>query len=74
MLHEEQGFLVMPRCPICNKGMGATLSGDNMPRDDIDWCDGCKLDHYVDRKYWRWNGSIFTEEQFKKALKLKAFW
>lgn len=54
--------------------MGFACGADNLPPDNIDWCDKCDLSHHVDKKYWKWNGSIFTEEQFEKALKLKAFW
>lgn len=54
--------------------MGWIGGPDGQPPDNIDWCDKCSLSHYTDRKYWIWNGTKYSEEQFEKALNLKAFW
>lgn len=63
-----------PRCPICHHGMGITINADNEPSNIAHWCHECNATHYIDRHYWIWNGSTYTEDQFEKALKLKAFW
>ena len=63
-----------PRCPICAKGMGTILGSDNEPSCIIHWCPTCQLDHFETGRYWKWNGTTYNEEQFEKALQLKAFW
>jgi len=55
--------------------MGRILGSDwGLDPTIIHWCTDCYLDHYVDGKYWIWNGTKYNEEQFEKVLQLKAFW
>lgn len=63
-----------PICPICTKGMGTIISSDHEPNYIIHWCRVCQLDHYETGRFWKWNGATYNEEQFAKALELKAFW
>ena len=63
-----------PKCPICHSGMGTTINADWEPSNIAHWCDKCNLSHFIDKKYWIWKGSRYTEEQFERVLELKAFW
>jgi hypothetical protein len=63
-----------PKCPMCDFMMGTIIGADDAPSNIINWCKSCDLDHFVDQKLWKWNGIMYSEEDFKKVLKLKAFW
>ena len=50
------------------------INDADLPSDQIDYCFVCFVGHNVTKKYWEWNNVVYSEEQFEKVLKLKAFW